>query len=142
MKRAKSKFQPESNDAARAAALEKILRLTGKDPLIAFAEAACGALECTGCNGAGIIKRDAAQMEFFDGPSKEICARCQGTKREKVSATAMLNARYKLATFFYAPLKAVEMSVPESGPEGAPQPQHGIIVRFAGRHGDEETDRG
>jgi hypothetical protein len=146
MKRAKSKsesppvragLESESQEAVRAATLEDIVRLIGKDPLVAFAEAACGILECTGCNGAGIIERDPMQLKLFGGPERELCARCQGSKREKASVTAMLDARYKLAKFFYAPLKAVETR----GPEGQQQ-QHVVTVEFVGRDEDEERERG
>jgi hypothetical protein len=132
MKRAKSKSESpplragleseSNNNAVRAATLEDIVRLTGKDPLVAFAEVACGRLECTRCNGAGEIQRSGA---------RDTCPRCHGSKREKVSATAMLAARYKLATFFYAPRKAVEASGAPSQP-----PERFLTVRFIGRDGE------
>jgi hypothetical protein len=136
MKRAISKSHSEAEQALRAATLEEIVRLTGKDPLVAFAEAACGMLECTGCNGAGIIERDPEQLELFGGDRKELCTRCQGSKRENASATAMLDARYKLAKFFYAPLKAVETREAEGTP-----PERFVTLRFAGRDGDEESEQ-
>lgn len=142
MKRAKSKLQfeseSESQETVRAVTLEDIVRLTGQDPLVAFAEAAYGRLACTDCNGVGYIERESNQIRT-DGTCIERteCGRCQGTRREKVPATAMLNARYKLATFFYAPRKPVEVSEPEGEP-----PTQGILVEFVGRHGDEETERG
>jgi hypothetical protein len=45
-----SRSQSESETALRAATLGEIVRLTGKDPLVAFAEAACGKWECTRTN--------------------------------------------------------------------------------------------
>jgi hypothetical protein len=134
---AESRSQPESEMALRAATLEEIVRLTGKDPLVAFAEAACGKWECTGCNGTGYIERDSNQ-KTTEGTytARTACARCQGTKREKVPATAMLNARYKLATFFYAPRKPVETSAAEGTP-----PQRCVVVEFVGPDGDEELER-
>jgi hypothetical protein len=113
-----------ATEEVRETTLEDIVRLTGKDPLIALAEIACGRLECTGCNGAGVIQSARAEQR---------CPRCQGTKRETVSSTAMLNARHKLATFFYAPRKAEETSEAEDQP-----PRRLLTVRFVGRDGQKE----
>jgi hypothetical protein len=126
MKKTRSRSESQSGKSVRAAALEEIVRLTGKDPLVAFAEAACGRLECTGCNGAGEIQR---------GGAHQTCPRCHGSKREKVSATAMLAARYKLATFFYAPCKDMEPSEAE-----VPPPPRFLTVRFAGRDGQKASE--
>jgi hypothetical protein len=126
MNRTKSQSESESGNAIRAATLEEIVRITGKDPLVALAEAACGSLECTGCNGTGEIQRRDA---------RRACPRCHGSKREKVSATAILAARYKLATFFYAPRKAVEASGAPSQP-----PERFLTVRFTGRDGEKVPD--
>ncbi|HEY6341174.1 MAG TPA: hypothetical protein VIY49_06750 [Bryobacteraceae bacterium] len=130
---AKSKSQSRKSgepatEAVREATLEEIVGLTGKDPLIALAEVACGKLACTVCNGVGHIKR---------AGFAQTCARCQGTRRETVPASAMLNARHKLAAFFYGPRKAEETGEPEDEP-----PQRSLTVRFVGRHGDQEPERG
>jgi hypothetical protein len=140
MKRAKSKSESESesNEAVGPVTLEDIVRLMGKDPLVAFAEAAGGRLECTECNGLGYIERESDQQTIDHTYTERTeCKRCRGTRREKVPATALLNARYKLARFFYGPRKAVEMSEPQ----GASQ-QHVVTVEFVGRDEDEERERG
>jgi hypothetical protein len=138
MKRANAKSESESHSAARAAMLEEVVRLTGKDPLLGFAEAAHGRLQCTGCNGAGYIERETNQKTIDNTYIERTeCKRCQGTKREKVPATAILNAQYKLARFFYAQRKAVETSESEAAP-----PERFVTLRFDGPDGEEEPERG
>ena len=128
MNKANSKSDSKSREALLAATLEEIVRVTGKDPLVAFAEAACGMLECPACNGAGRV-----------GDPRKTCKRCQGTGREKVPPATMVNARYKLATFFYGPRKATEAADREG--QGEP-PERFLTVRFTGPDGEPDPDLG
>jgi hypothetical protein len=64
-------------------------------------------------------------------------SKSESRKSGEPAATAMLNARYKLDTFFYAPCKAEEISEPEDDPPARP-----FTVRFIGRHGDQAPERG